>query len=77
MFVLSFIGSWIATKEVYWISKVHPARAAFWALLNCGFQFVVLYVIVITAAFYLIIPDCLGNALATYLVLRGRQRTMV
>jgi hypothetical protein len=74
MFLLSLIGNAFATAELYNIGQGNAGRAAFWALFNSSFAFLVTYLIVVETQPLLIIPYVAGNVLATWMVLSKRRK---
>lgn len=72
--LISFIWSWIATKEIYQISQVDPVRAAIWGTANASLNYILTFIIAATLTLVFIFPYVLGSTLATYTVLRRIQK---
>lgn len=74
-FSLSFIQNYIATLEVYNISRVRAATAATWATLNSLAAFAIVVLIVVESNRIPIVISCvIGDALATYIALKRVKR---
>ena len=72
VFVVAFLWSWVATSEVYSITRGKPATAAIWASANSAFNFVLTFIIAATLTIAFIFPYVLGNTIATYCVLHRK-----
>lgn len=66
VFAISFIWSWVATKEIAAISAGSPEKAAMWAAANSSLNFLITFTIALTLMFLFIFPYVLGCSLATY-----------
>lgn len=66
VFVISFVWSWVATREIAAISAGSPEKAAIWAAANSGLNFMITFTIAVTLMFLFIFPYVLGCVLATY-----------
>ena len=74
VFVISFIQSYLATREVHAIAHIHRARATFWSGVRSTVSFSFLMIVIKIDCWYLIVPYTLGDMLATNIAVRNSAK---
>mgnify|MGYP001590343326 CR=1 FL=1 len=74
-FILSFIQNYIATLEVYNISRVKPLAASGLAILNALAAWIIVVLLVVNDnRIAIILASVAGDAIATYVALKRVKR---
>ena len=74
VFIVSFVQSFLATREIHSIAHSRSVTASMWAGIRATVSYIVLMVVIKMDSWGLGVPYVLGDVVATYIALRKFDR---